>query len=79
MARQRQVCSRYDMLVAAFVEPARSGAARSLFGRWNKQARQMYDRWRGRRELLTLDERELADIGLSKCDALMEASKPFWR
>jgi uncharacterized protein YjiS (DUF1127 family) len=78
MARQTQAYSRYDMLVAAPVEPGCSGA-QSLFARCLTQAHQMYDRWRQRHELLTLDERELADIGLSKSDVLIEADKPFWR
>jgi uncharacterized protein YjiS (DUF1127 family) len=31
------------------------------------------------RELAELDAGRLADIGLSREDALREASKPFWR
>ncbi len=33
----------------------------------------------GRRELLSLDERMLHDIGISRADAVREADKPFWR
>lgn len=36
-------------------------------------------RWRERQELARLDERLLRDAGLSRYDALTEASKPFWR
>lgn len=36
-------------------------------------------RFRGREELALLDNRSLRDIGLTRCDALWEASKPFWR
>jgi uncharacterized protein YjiS (DUF1127 family) len=36
-------------------------------------------RSRARRELMALDERSLQDIGLSRGDAYMEYSKPFWR
>ena len=34
---------------------------------------------RERRELLTLGERELHDIGISRVDAIREADKPLWR
>lgn len=33
----------------------------------------------GRRALLSLDERMLKDIGISRADAVHEADKPFWR
>ncbi len=36
-------------------------------------------RWRGRRELLTLDDRLLRDIGLTADDARVAADKPFWK
>lgn len=36
-------------------------------------------RSRQRRQLLTLDDRMLADIGISRADAQAEARKPFWR
>ncbi len=36
-------------------------------------------RSRGRRELMALDEKSLQDIGLSRGDAYMEYTKPFWR
>lgn len=32
-----------------------------------------------RRQLLALDGRILKDIGISRVDAVNEASKPFWR
>ena len=37
------------------------------------------DRAQGRRDLSELDDRLLADIGISREDALWEAGKPFWR
>ncbi|HUT48704.1 MAG TPA: DUF1127 domain-containing protein [Alphaproteobacteria bacterium] len=37
------------------------------------------ERSRGRYQLAQLDRRMLRDIGLSRVDALHEASKPFWR
>jgi uncharacterized protein YjiS (DUF1127 family) len=45
------------------------------FGNWlaAAQARQ-----RQRRRLAELDDRALADIGLSRAEARFEAEKPFW-
>jgi uncharacterized protein YjiS (DUF1127 family) len=39
---------------------------------WNRRARE-------RAELLSLNERALRDLGLSRYDALREGRKPFWR
>jgi uncharacterized protein YjiS (DUF1127 family) len=39
---------------------------------WSCRARQ-------RRLLVTLDDRMLKDIGLTRADAMVEADKPFWR
>ena len=36
-------------------------------------------RSRSRRALASLDDRQLADIGLGCGDALRESEKPFWR
>jgi len=33
----------------------------------------------GRQELNSLDDEQLKDVGISREDALREASKPFWR
>jgi len=49
--------------------------------RWN-QVKQSINEWRhrsqSRSELNNLSDRTLRDIGLSRCDASFEASKPFW-
>ena len=37
------------------------------------------NRRQGRRDLSELDDRLLADVGISREDALREAGKPFWR
>lgn len=36
-------------------------------------------RIRTRRQLATLDDRLLADIGISHSDRMVELNKPFWR
>jgi len=38
-----------------------------------------HERAAERRHLLTLDDRMLRDIGISRADAANEARKPFWR
>jgi len=47
------------------------------------QLRQRVSAWSARRQanaqLLTLDDHELKDIGLSRGQALFEHDKPFWR
>jgi uncharacterized protein YjiS (DUF1127 family) len=45
---------------------------RATLGDWRRRAR-------GRGELASLDDRALADIGLSRADAEFLANKPFWR
>ena len=49
------------------------------YRRWFTAVRAIHIRDRERRELLSLDDRTLADIGLTRCDALAEAEKPFWK
>jgi uncharacterized protein YjiS (DUF1127 family) len=36
-------------------------------------------RIRSRRELMTLGEHDLTDIGCTRCDMQWEVRKPFWR
>ncbi|MFL9813729.1 DUF1127 domain-containing protein [Stutzerimonas sp. VN223-3] len=36
-------------------------------------------RARTRRQLAALDDRQLADVGISRSDRMDELSKPFWR
>ena len=49
--------------------------------RWS-QVRQGLAEWRrrahSRRELMNLSDADLRDIGLTRCSAQFEASKPFW-
>jgi uncharacterized protein YjiS (DUF1127 family) len=44
----------------------------ALLRRWRQRA---YER----RALLSLSDRELRDIGITRLDALREAEKPIWR
>lgn len=37
-----------------------------------------FDAWRSRRALARLDDRALADIGLTRRAALIEANRPVW-
>ena len=50
---------------------------------WLSQAvatvRAWAERSRERAQLAELDDRALADIGLTRADVLRESSKPFWR
>jgi uncharacterized protein YjiS (DUF1127 family) len=42
------------------------------FGRWRRRSRD-------RAQLARLDDRMLADIGISRAEAEFLANKPFWR
>lgn len=46
---------------------------------WLAKIGRMHERRRQRRHLLGLDDRSLADIGISRREALEEARKPFWK
>ena len=55
--------------------PVRLFSARelvTLVALWRERVRQ-------RRQLMRLDDALLKDIGLTRCDAETEATKPFWR
>jgi uncharacterized protein YjiS (DUF1127 family) len=50
--------------------------------RWTQLQRHIGEwrrRVRSRRELMSLDHGGLQDLGLSRCDAEGEGTKPFWR
>ena len=47
-------------------------AFNQIFATWRRRARD-------RRELATLDERGIRDLGLSPSSIQFEANKPFWR
>ncbi|UXZ54373.1 DUF1127 domain-containing protein [Halomonas sp. 7T] len=43
------------------------------------QLRQFHQRRRSRLQLLTLDDRLLEDIGITRAQARKEGHKPFWK
>ena len=61
---------------ATFLTPrlrrSRPHAALDFLSVWHERSLQ-------RRALRALEAHELADIGISRADALREADKPFWR
>ncbi len=50
-----------------------------MFRRILQKLRELQQRQRSRRQLATLDQYALKDIGISRSDALLEANKPFWK
>ncbi len=79
MAHARN-CSAKAVLAPAPAARAVGGENRVVwYRRWFAALRAIYIRDRERRELLSLDDRTLADIGRTRCDALAEAEKPFWK
>lgn len=63
---------------AGITDVARSrDGRRSPFTGWQRMSDAL-ERWRQRRLLLTLDERTLKDLALSRCDVEREAAKR-WR
>lgn len=47
-------------------------ALAQILGTWRRRAHE-------RRELATLDQRTIRDLGLSPSEIQFEANKPFWR
>jgi uncharacterized protein YjiS (DUF1127 family) len=39
----------------------------------------MHERWRQRQALMDLDDRMLADIGITRAQLMAEVTKPFWK
>ena len=46
---------------------------------WTALVKMWWRRMEDRRTLATMDDLSLHDIGITRCDAMNEASKPFWR
>jgi uncharacterized protein YjiS (DUF1127 family) len=73
-------------MYARIASPERRYAASNLlasFIQWSTTVwsvvREWRHRWRSRRELRSLGQREIADFCPKLTDALNEAEKPFWR
>jgi uncharacterized protein YjiS (DUF1127 family) len=61
-------------------EPVRAGpVAATVLSSLASMIAFWLNRQQGRRDLSELDDRLLADVGISREDALWEARKPFWR
>ena len=58
-------------------QPVRATVA--AFGRLRESIAWWRSQQRARAQLLALDDRGLADIGISRAQAQFEAEKPFWR
>ena len=46
---------------------------------WIALFKMWWRRMEDRRTLATMSDQSLRDIGITRCDAMNEASKPFWR
>jgi uncharacterized protein YjiS (DUF1127 family) len=57
----------------------RAGRATRPGALWRELLAAWLQRRRERYQLLQLSERELRDIGITRCDAVREAAKPLWR
>jgi uncharacterized protein YjiS (DUF1127 family) len=62
----------------ASVRAAASTVARAIFAA-AEATQPWYYRWRQRQALMRLDDHLLKDIGVSRADADLEGSKPFWK
>lgn len=59
--------------------PAQRNTLRAEFTRVITLLKEWRQRSRSRAELAGFDDRLLRDIGISRCEAANEISKPFWR
>ncbi len=62
-----------------YVENNRAAATQDKSLSFVEQLTVYYHRIKQRRQLLTLDDRMLKDIGISRVDALRVARRPFWK
>ena len=79
MACGTGACS-YPLDLSRFSEPTpvdRTNRVRP--GRWLSAVIEMHERWRQRQTLMELDDRMLADIGITRDELVAEVEKPFWR
>lgn len=57
----------------------RPRAALPIYYRWRLTVRSWTERQRQRQALAALDDRLLADIGVTRYEVAREVAKPFWR
>ena len=62
----------------ASVRTAAAIVARTVWGA-AEATQSWYDRWQQRQALMRLDDHLLKDIGVSRAEADLEGTKPFWK
>jgi uncharacterized protein YjiS (DUF1127 family) len=70
VARRHSGSTPIDALLVGAL--ARRNALLRRIDEWQRRAA-------GRRELMTLTDRDLRDIGITRSEAEAEANKPFWK
>lgn len=79
MACSAGACS-YPVDLSQFTEPARVARSDGIKPRrWLSAMVAMHERWRQRQALMELDDRMLADIGITRDEVRGEVGKPFWK
>ena len=79
MACASGACS-YPLDLSRFSGVAHAHPTRRIRpGRWLLGIIAMHERWRQRQRLAELDDRMLADIGLTREDVRAEVTTPFWK
>jgi uncharacterized protein YjiS (DUF1127 family) len=68
-------------MLADFLQPQEDETMLSieLFRRMMGALHGAVERRRSRRQLMTLSDQMMKDIGVSRADAMRESGKPFWR
>jgi len=75
MIRDTSLC----LELPALDRPSARSSLRARLVAGIAQLQQWYAVYRQRRDLLSLDDAMLKDIGISRADAIEEGRKPFWR
>ena len=66
-------------LVGKYKESERTSVLHHVLARMAAEVAKWRRRSRDRSALVTMSDRSLRDIGITRYDAAYEASKPFWR
>ena len=70
--------SRFSIQSHAAARPGVRPDVRPRIQRWLLAIFEMHEHWQQRQALAALDDRMLADIGLTRDEVRSEATKPFW-